>query len=55
MLESTPNHGKTPILFTSDIAVENGVTWHARFDIPKGVIEDAIVMTASSKLMLPRP
>jgi hypothetical protein len=55
MLESTPNRGKTPILFTSEVALENGVTWRGRFDIPKGVIEDAIVMAASSKLMLPRP
>ena len=55
MLESTPNRGKTPILVTSDVALENGVTWRCRFDVPKGVIEDAIVMAASSRLMLPRP
>jgi hypothetical protein len=55
MLESTPNRGKTPILFTSDVALENGVSWRSRFDVPKGVIEDAIVLVASSKLMLPRP
>jgi len=55
MLESTPNRGKTPILFTSDIALENGITWRGRFDVPKGVIEDAIVLAASSRLMLPKP
>jgi hypothetical protein len=54
-LETTPNRGKTPILFTSDIALENGVTWRGRFDVPKGVIEDAIVLAASSRLMLPKP
>jgi hypothetical protein len=55
MLESTPNRGKTPIVLTSDVALENGITWRARFDVPKGVIEDAIVLAASSRLMLPKP
>jgi hypothetical protein len=55
MLESTPNRGKTPILITSEIAMDNGITWRGRFDVPKGVIEDAIVLAASSRLMLPRP
>jgi Mg-chelatase subunit ChlD len=55
MLESTPNRGKTPILMTSDIALENGITWRGRFDVPKGVIEDTIVLAASSRLMLPKP
>jgi hypothetical protein len=55
MLESTPNRGKTPILFTSEIGLDNGVTWRSRFDVPKGVIEDAIVLAASSRLMLPKP
>lgn len=55
MLESTPNRGKTPILLTGDIALENGITWRTHFDVPKGVIEDAIVLAASSRLMLPRP
>ncbi|MET0592615.1 MAG: hypothetical protein ABW133_07950 [Polyangiaceae bacterium] len=54
-LESTPNRGKTPILFTSEVALENGITWRGKFDVPKGVIEDAIVMAASSRLMLPKP
>jgi hypothetical protein len=55
MLESTPNRGRTPILFTSNIALENGITWSGVFDVPKGVIEDAIVLAASSRLMLPTP
>ena len=55
MLESTPNRGKTPILFTNEIGLDNGVTWRSRFDVPKGVIEDAIVLAASSRLMLPKP
>jgi hypothetical protein len=55
MLESTPNRGKTPILFASEIALDNGITWRSRFDVPKGVIEDAIVLVASSRLMLPKP
>jgi hypothetical protein len=55
MLESTPNRGKTPILFTNDIALENGILWRGSFDVPKGVIEDAIVLAASSRLMLPAP
>jgi hypothetical protein len=55
MLESTPNRGKTPILMTSEIGLDNGITWRARFDVPKGVIEDAIVLAASSRLMLPKP
>jgi hypothetical protein len=55
MLESTPNRGKTPIVFTSNVALDNGVTWRSRFDVPKGVIEDAIVLAASSRLMLPKP
>ena len=55
MLESTPNRGKTPILFTSEIGLDNGITWRSRFDVPKGVIEDAIVLAASSRLMLPKP
>jgi hypothetical protein len=54
-LETTPNRGKTPILLTSEVALENGVTWRGRFDVPKGVIEDAIVLAASSRLMLPKP
>jgi hypothetical protein len=54
-LESTPNRGKTPILITSNVSVENGVTWRGAFDVPKGVIEDAIVLAASSRLMLPTP
>jgi hypothetical protein len=54
-LESTPNRGKTPILFTNNVTLENGVTWRGSFDVPKGVIEDAIVLAASSRLMLPTP
>ena len=55
MLESTPNRGRTPILFTTDVALDDGITARSRFDIPKGVIEDAIVLAASSRLMLPHP
>jgi len=54
-LESTPNRGKTPILFTNDVKLDNGITWRGSFDVPKGVIEDAIVLVASSRLMLPTP
>ncbi|HMI89294.1 MAG TPA: hypothetical protein VK550_34690 [Polyangiaceae bacterium] len=54
-LESTPNRGKTPILFTNNVNLENGITWRVAFDVPKGVIEDAIVLAASSRLMLPTP
>jgi hypothetical protein len=55
MLESTPNRGKSPMLITGEVAMDNGVTWRARIDVPKGVIEDAIVLAASSRLMLPAP
>jgi hypothetical protein len=54
-LESTPNRGKTPILVTNDVKLDNGITWRGSFDVPKGVIEDAIVLAASSRLMLPSP
>jgi hypothetical protein len=54
-LESTPNRGKTPILVTNDVKLDSGITWRGSFDIPRGVIEDAIVLAASSRLMLPSP
>jgi hypothetical protein len=56
LLASSPNKGTTPILATDEIKAGDGVTWTVRFDVPKGVIEDAVLLAASSGLAsLPRP
>ncbi|HEX9294415.1 MAG TPA: hypothetical protein VF881_01230 [Polyangiaceae bacterium] len=47
-LESAPNKGKTPMLVTMDVAAKDGVTWTTHVDVPKAVIEDAIILAASS-------
>jgi hypothetical protein len=48
LLASTPNKGKTPILSIDDIQTNDGTTWTLRVDIPKTVIEDAVIVAASS-------
>jgi hypothetical protein len=56
LLGSAPNKGKTPIISTDEIKTGDGVTWTARVDVPKGVIEDAVILAASSGLAsLSRP
>ncbi len=56
MLGSTPNKGQTPIFSSSDVKTGDGTTWSVRVEVPKGVIEDAILVAASSGLSsLPRP
>jgi len=56
MLGSTPNKGQTPIFSSSEIKAGEGTTWSVRIDVPKGVIEDAILVAASSGLSnLARP
>jgi hypothetical protein len=56
LLGAAPNKGKTPIVSTSDVKTGDGVTWTVRVDVPKGVIEDAVILAASSGLAsLSRP
>ena len=49
-LASTPNKGQTPILSTDDIQTTDGTTWTLRVDVPKAVIEDAVIVAASSAI-----
>jgi hypothetical protein len=56
LLSATPNKGKTPMVSTADVKTGDGVTWTVRVDVPKGVIEDAVILAASSGLAsLARP
>jgi hypothetical protein len=50
LLASTPNKGKTPIVTTEEIKTGDGMTAVLHFEVPKGVIEDAMILAASSGL-----
>ena len=55
LIATTPNKGKTPILSTDEIKTGDGITWTVSVDVPKGVIEDTVLLAASSGLSaLPR-
>jgi hypothetical protein len=56
LLASTPHKGKTPILMRSEVTASAAISWTVRAELPKGVIEDAIILGASSGFSgLPRP
>jgi hypothetical protein len=56
MLSATPNKGKTPLLVTAEVAPTDGMTYTLRLDVPKGYIEDVIVLVASLSMSgLARP
>ena len=50
LLATTPNKGKTPMLMTEEIKTGDGTTVVLRTEVPKGVIEDAMLLAASSGL-----
>jgi hypothetical protein len=56
MLNGTPHKGKTPLFVTADLTATDGLTYGLRVDVPKGYIEDAIVLIASAGMSgLARP
>jgi hypothetical protein len=50
LLASTPGKGRTPIISTAEIKGDNGMTITVRTEVPRGVIEDAVLLAASSGL-----
>ncbi|HKQ71317.1 MAG TPA: hypothetical protein VJT73_18365 [Polyangiaceae bacterium] len=50
LLETTPNKGKTPIFLTAEVSNGDALTSTIRMDVPKGVIEDVILLGASQAL-----
>jgi hypothetical protein len=50
LLASAPNKGKTPIVTTEEIKTGDAMTVLIRTEIPKGVIEDAVLLAATSGL-----
>jgi hypothetical protein len=52
VLETTPHKGKTPILMTTTISTEGALVATTHVEIPKGVIEDIIILGASSALSM---
>jgi hypothetical protein len=56
LLATTPSKGKTPITTTEEITTGDGTKITVRTVVPKGVIEDAMLLAASSGLArrLPR-
>jgi hypothetical protein len=50
VLATTPNKGKTPILSTDEVKTDDGIRWTMRIAVPKAVIEDAMILAASSGL-----
>ena len=56
MLSATPNKGRAPLLLTTEVAPGDDMAYTLRVDVPKGYIEDAIILIASSSLAaLTRP
>jgi hypothetical protein len=56
MLSATPNKGKSPLLVTAEIAPTDGMTYTLHVEIPKGYIEDVMILVASVSLSaLARP
>ena len=56
MLSATPNKGRAPLFLTTEVAPTDGMAYTLRVDVPKGYIEDAIILIASSSLAaLARP
>jgi hypothetical protein len=57
LLATTPGKGKTPISCTEEITTGDGTNITVRTVVPKGVIEDAVLLAAGSGLSrhLPRP
>jgi hypothetical protein len=56
LLASTPNKGKSPIVTTDEIKTGDALTVTIRTEVPKGVIEDAVLLAATSGLgPKPRP
>jgi hypothetical protein len=49
-LNAAPHKGKTPMLLTSNVTSTDGLTWTMHLDIPKAVIEDVIILGASSAM-----
>ena len=54
-LDSTPHKGKTAMLFTSSVTSGDGMVARSHFEVPRGVIEDAIILGASSAATLAQP
>jgi hypothetical protein len=55
LLATTPNKGKTPIFSTEEIKTGDGMTVTLRAEVPKGVIEDAVLLAVTSGLSRSRP
>jgi hypothetical protein len=56
MLSSTPNKGKAPLFLTTEASPGDGMTYTMRLDVPKGYIEDLIMLIASASMSaLARP
>ncbi len=47
MLSGAPNKGKTPLFITADVTPADGMTYAVHVDVPKGYIDDVIVLIAS--------
>jgi hypothetical protein len=50
LLATMPNKGMTPIVCTEEIKTGDGTLVTIRADVPKGVIEDAVLLAATSGL-----
>jgi hypothetical protein len=50
LLASTPNKGKSPIVISDEIKTGDALTVTFRTEVPKGVIEDAVLLAASAGL-----
>ncbi len=50
LLSSTPNKGKTPVLFQGEVATGDGATVTLRVEVPKSLVEDIAILAAGSGL-----
>jgi hypothetical protein len=50
MLSAAPNKGKSPLFVTTEASPGDGMTYTMRVDVPKGYIDDLIVVIASASM-----
>jgi hypothetical protein len=47
---ATPNKGKTPMLIRSQVLVSNVLTLATEITIPRGAIEDGVILATTSSV-----
>jgi len=52
-LGATPHRGRTPMVFSATVTDAGAVAWKGHFRVPKAVVEDVVVLGATSALKGP--